>query len=623
MGFPQALVTFPGIKEIVSFEYSREHGISPGMAMLTLVPQKGWPAKRGPLTLTFGNFRLSMRDFFPDKLSFQFDQSGFLYKLRLLDRRIAWRYGKISGRYNLRLPNGPVDKIDPRTEATPETLIKQCLKAMGETKYNIAVDYLPDTWRPTVEWDYSSPAQELANLCDQFGMRVVLRMNDSVAIVPKGRGGLSGERAPLLPPGPIIQDSGNFDPPEKPKKIKFVCGGTRTEVDLSCEAVGDDIDGLVKPIDDLTYAPPGGWTTCPDLVAFLGVPLTPNNVNVNDAWNTLCSPRELAKQSIYRKYRITINDMNGKPVRPPGFKKNLEDVRQLLPFGTQLIEPTFDPDTGWYKPVQTIIWGAYARGNVNSHDVTEIERKDGSQVFLPIPIIKPKIDPVTGAKLTTFDTTAFAPDEWSIDPDTGIITFSRQVYRYFNNTDPSKQLIKPAIILIRAAVTVSDPVTFTVNRYEVDRELSNPTINDDYIVKDEDLFVRYVPTHYEKGNHSTQDGFSDNIQTVKKYANERLDAEERKFMTLGPRSVRYAGWQLVEMDGGVHQVAYSMSQAGAFTDACLNDELAVLTVSYSDRRFIEKLNGDKMNAVVNAANKLASEKAFAFSKVSGLTRTQR
>lgn len=639
MPHPQALVRFPGINEIVDFQYTLEHGISPGIATITCTPQKGWPAKTGNLVLTYGSEPpIILRGFVPDSLSFQFDGSGFLWKLRLLDRRVKWRYGEISASYNKRLPHGPVDKIDPKTERAVVVMMEVLLNAMGEKNFVIAKNYVPKLM-PAIFWDYANPAQELNNLCDLCGMRVVLLSDNRVAILPKGRGGLSGGLAPSLPNGPIIYDSGTFDPPGKPKGIVFVCGPTISQVDLLCEAVGDDIDGLVKPIDDLTYRPTNGWLTG-NLVTFRHVPLLPDNANVQENWFTLCSPRELAKQSIYKKYRITINGPSGKPVTPPGFKKPLTDVRQILPISQQLIEPTFDLKRGWYRPISNIVWGAFCRGTTNNVETTEVEFKDGSKGTLPIPLIYPRIDPDTGQVIKAFDSTVIFPDEYSIDPETGIITFSRRFLRFINNTDPEKLSVMPAVICIRTAVSVSNDVIhidkytsdidkdggtsgFIPERHLFRREMAGG-ISDDYAyVRDDDIFVRHVPKKYVRGSGMVSGTVESNIETVKKYVKERLDAEERKYQTKGPRHVRYAGWRNISTDGAIMQVSWSMSQSGAFMDASLNDEIAVVTVPYAERRILEKAQSTKADAALDAASKVASEKAFPFSRASGLTKSGR
>lgn len=639
MPHPQALVRFPGINEIVDFSYTLEHGISPGIATITCTPQKGWPAKQGNLVLTFGSMQpIVLRGFVPDSLSFQFDGSGFLWKLRLLDRRVKWRYGEISGLFNKRLPHGPVDQIDPKTEANVTFLMEMLLVAMGEKDPVIAKNHVPKL-KPYVFWDYSNPAQELSSLCDLCGMRVVLLPDNRVAVLPKGKGGLGGDLAPTLPSGPIIYDSGTFDPPEKPKGIVFVCGATIAQVDLVCEAVGDDIDGLVKPIDDLTYRPTNGWETG-NLVTFRHVPLLPDNANVQDNWFNYCSPRELAKQSIYKKYRITINGPSGKPVTPPGFKKPLTDVRQILPISQQLIEPTFDLKRGWYRPVNNIVWGAFCRGTTNNVETSEVEFKNGQKAVLPVPLIFPRIDPETGQILRAFDSTVIYPDEYSIDAETGIITFSRRFLRFVNNEDPTKMKVMPAVIYIRTAVSVSNNVThidryssdqeafgfscgFTPDRHLFRREMTGGIGKEYAYVRDEDIFVRYSPKKYVRGSGVASGVVESNIETVKKYVKERLDAEERKYQTKGPRHVRYAGWRNISTDGAIMQVSWSMSQTGAFMDASLNDEIAVVTVPYAERRILEKAQSTKADAALDAATKVASEKAFPFSRMSGLTKTGR
>ena len=622
MAIPQADVLFPGIKQVESFEYSREHGITPGTACITIAPQEFLPAKTGPLVMAYGRFRLVMQDFITDTLSFQFNQQGLLWRLKLIDGRWKWRYGEVSGHYNERLPHGPVEKLNPRTEATPEFLVKELFKAMGVKKYNIAS--LPNL-RPFVHWDKANPAQELADLCDKFGMRIVYRLNGSVAICPVGRGGMSGDREPLLPDGPIIQDSGTFDPPEQPDEIHFVCGPTRFEVDIPLEAVGDDIDGLVKPIDELSYAPkvkdaagnPGkkaDWSQA-DVVFFLDVPLVTGTIH---NWYNYVSPRELAKQSVYRKYRVRAyyNLASGKkPLKIEGCKTKIENVRQILPIGLQISEPTYDPETGWFKPVSSILWGIYTKGDANNYEWD----RDGKIDIKP-PILYQPRDPGTGQLLVSKDTTVIGPESWNMDPETGIITLSSQVKRITNPTNTANRRYLPAVLWLRTSVTVSDWNTLIPIRHVVKRTMPPPKLGTGpHIVRDDDIFLRVTP-QYSAGNpESSKDAPKDNMDIVKKYANERLDAEQKKFQTKGPRHVTYAGWISVDLDGGIVQVSWTMGKTGAFTAASLNDEIAVLTVPYQERRFIEKLRNDKLDQMLDEFNRNVGEKGYAFSRLSNVS----
>lgn len=69
---------------------------------------------------------------------------------------------------------------------SPQQLAKLCLDALGETNYDVSE--LPDTARPYVHWDEVRPAEALARLCDQFGCRVVLGVDDRVYVRQVGVG---------------------------------------------------------------------------------------------------------------------------------------------------------------------------------------------------------------------------------------------------------------------------------------------------------------------------------------------------------------------------------------------------------------------------------------------------
>lgn len=649
----EAIVTYPGLSNIISFNYTRGHGISPGFAMITCTPQYDFPARMGTLRMQYGNFAYEIKDCITDNLSFTFDESGQLWRLTMIDRRWKWRYGSISGRYNVRLPNGPVDKLDPRTEKTPGELIKLLLDAMGEA--DALVGQLPEFLRPSIYWDHANPAQELANLCDQFGMSIVLRADNRMAIFPRGFADLEGSSRTLeFPPEGIIVDSGAYDPPELPDTVKFVCGPSRFQTDLPLDAVGDDIDGLVKPINELSYAPKkrdagGNLTNQPDwsrgdIISFENVPLFNPGDDYNGAlWYNYVSPRELARASVFRKYRAraTIKISGGtksgyRPRTIEGYDKKIKDLRLLLPLGAELVEPTFDTVTGWYQPLNCIVWGIFARqeGVRNSYDIGNFRGVDEDNVdYVDVkpPMVFQARDPDTGQLIERLDATVIPPEEYSLDPDTGIFTFNARFFRFIAATDNETRKRKPAILWARIAVTICDDETFVPHREEVEFNTSDivgfqgsPKLGTkEFIIRDDDIFLRVEPT-YSPGNPQTSaENPKDNRDFIKKYARERVTAEMRKFQVLGPRYATYAGFIKADLTGDVCQVSYSLNQSGSTTSVSLNGEIAALVVSYSERRFLEKIRNEKLDQVMQAYNRMAFEDGYAFSKLSNLTRTGR
>jgi hypothetical protein len=165
------------------------HGTSPSVARLSLVPQATLPSEFGTLTLSFGSVSLELPGCRLDYGSVQRTTTGEISQVSILDRRWRWRFGQISGTYNIRrddasLEQGQAGAIS--SERTPQQLATLCLEAMAESQFDVSD--LPNDARPTVEWDREVPAQALAALCDQLGTQVVLQLDNRVALRRVGQG---------------------------------------------------------------------------------------------------------------------------------------------------------------------------------------------------------------------------------------------------------------------------------------------------------------------------------------------------------------------------------------------------------------------------------------------------
>lgn len=268
-------VSWPGAGAIESFAYSAGHGISPGVATVVTLPRANEkpPAEFGDLVWGDGLRVVRLRDCKVDALSPVRDSTGLSWTLTIFDRRWRWRtpqasFGKVSGRYNLPDDHG---KMVPWTLRKPVELARLCLKAMGESRYEIDLpdglgqltgnqyqDFLrlgqnfpQSKANPTVQWDYTPPAEALARLCDIFGRRVVYQpVSDKVLIAKLGEG-------KSLPTGPYESIGATIDAPEKPSRIGVAGSPIRFQFRLPMEAVGEEWNRAIVPIDDLTYRPDG------------------------------------------------------------------------------------------------------------------------------------------------------------------------------------------------------------------------------------------------------------------------------------------------------------------------------------------------------------------------------
>ncbi len=227
----QSLCLFDGVRQIESASFTLSHGVTPSVAQLTIIPQVA-PAipLDGTLVWTFGDVTILFPGCRVDKASFEYTQSGLVWRLSIFDRRWQWAFGQISGSYNVRranigdgglpaalalkefptvppapqVPQLQLGTIDVNTLATPQQLATLCFLAMGEAGFEVG--QLPNDSRPEVQWDHDNPAQSLANLCDLLGCRVSLGIDNVARIVRLGTGA-------LLPRVNIEAESAAIDPP--------------------------------------------------------------------------------------------------------------------------------------------------------------------------------------------------------------------------------------------------------------------------------------------------------------------------------------------------------------------------------------------------------------------------
>ncbi len=246
-GVLHGVASWPGVVSVSDCTYTCSQGISPGMAVLTCLPQLLPPSAEGTLLLSDGNVTIPLPGCKVQRAIDHKDPPyGETWTLEILDRRWRWREtGSISGQYNQK------DKHNyyyPWTVRTPTQLAALLLDAMGETGYEIL---LPDVGLPPCDWDHDNPAQLLSALCESLGCRVLYRIDtDSVLIAPVGEGG-------PLPTGgwSISKASPSFNAPAGPSTILLAGAPIRYQARFALQAVGLDWDGHYRPIEYLSYAP--------------------------------------------------------------------------------------------------------------------------------------------------------------------------------------------------------------------------------------------------------------------------------------------------------------------------------------------------------------------------------
>lgn len=529
----QPRFTYPGITDYESVSYTLSHGTVPGKIQVRCVAGTANPAAKGTARFTdpTTGATVLLPDCHIDSAHIELSPRGDkIIRFDIFDQRWRWRFGRISGQYNRRNEDG--SQIIPGTEKTPRELAKLCFDAMGVVRGDVSK--MPNKPRPFIDWDVRNPASALASLADTVGCAVVLKTNGRVSIEPVGL----GKDLPLN----VYSLSGDtgFDPPELPQGIEFVAGATKYQVDFDLEAVGEDVDGSIKPIDDLSYKPKGGWAFDTDWLD-----------------NTPPQFQELAQQSIFKMYRIKI------PKFLPGVEKKrenkLDSIDDVLPLLD--VQNDFDvmPD-GVKKRRKPWVYGLFAQGQ------TTLDQRRGKT---------PEPDLINN------------PDQhykrsFEVDAERGVVIFSEQVYEFVDNG--TKELKRPADIRLRVSVNWRRPGTRALEHWTQLRGRASARENPIVIHRSDIALERKLDVISFRP--------TDNEDQVKEQAKFYLDQAVAELQPRPIGSAQYVGIQPIEPDGAIRQVSWSIMSEGSIaskTVASLNTEQLVLDASYEEKRLFDKL----------------------------------
>ena len=556
----QGLASFPGIKQVVSAEMTFSHGITPSVITVHIVPQVNLPQLIGNFIFAFGPTVIILRDCKINRASVQTNASGQIYSFSLWDRRWRWQYGEISGNYNIQLSqamrqtlaqaivdatggDAPLDQAQIRSA---RELVILCLVAMGETVFDVS--QVSDAIAPPVHWDRSNPAQAIQQIADQAGCRVVLRLNNTILIAKIGVG-------KPLPPGQILDGNKSFKISNRPDGIKLVCGPTRYQAYFNLEAVGPDTDGTIKPIDDLSYRPAGGWTNDQG-------PSWSQVSNTPDPFDNVI-PRELAQSYIYKWYRITMEPIQEKiggrrQLHPiVGFNERIDNINQILPLMDQLNERNTQDFREQYK--KAFVYGKFF----------EMVHNGPQTVDPPMRLYDRKRYP------------------WQFLTDFGIVEFSYMVYlgEFTNNRLTSH---KPAELYLVCVANVMANRTLKLDRLEVPLALPGPRLGTGaLIVQRDEIFLEVTP-ELDADTGKLTGKIETNLQWISPAISHYLAGVALEFQDTEGIDVTYPGLVAIDLDGAIQQVAWSVGGGGARTRASRNTEFSNVVPPYKQRRLYDE-----------------------------------
>lgn len=605
MSAPAGLFDFPGINTIIGGTFTLSHGISPSIATIEIPPATNFAVPMGTLTISYGTgVRFSFPDCKLDMASLSTSESGRVWTVRLKDRRWKWEYGKISGVYNQRTPDGEFDTfpvlppkdltaaiLKAKGDKTPQELATLLLDAMGETNYDIS--QLPNTTRPAVNWVDANPAEELTRLCEPLGCHVVLGTDNRVRICLLGSGqSLSTTR--------IMSGGYGFDPPEMPDSLEFVAGQTVYQARLLLEAIGLDLDGIYKPLKDLSYNPFGEGET----YGWCGQ--NPETLQALIGTDTLSArTRNLALSTVFHDYRIT--DVSTQDMHVPNYG-TLTSIKQVLPLGDTLIDLqeftlTAPPVVGSElpQPAGAIVTGVFYRGNEDP---------------------KTFVNSTIGTKYT---------GGFSIDRERGIVHFNDPTFLIaLLSTDLTTSLATtpqtivksgsfaafPAKLVLECTFSIHHPDTRAAERYSQTKRLTNNKYGTQAkIIKREDERLEVRCRYQSQTNSSfsitnitslidaiaplTPDvrlpsvtnelgsGLNSASKGLKDRAKYYLDAAAAMYQPKQSLTASYPTLVNIQPDGRIHQVTWKVSESGATTEASENSEFDMSVPSYGERRAAE------------------------------------
>ena len=512
----QGRLSFPGLYKINRGTVSVGHGITPSAFTVTVAPQPQAPQEVGDLVLTYGRFSRTFKECKIDQVTFSRDGANLL-AVTLLDRRWKWAFGSISGHYNIRNPDGTIqgylNERDRRavsnTMRTPQELAILCLEAMGEKRYDVGD--LPNDARPSVEWEADNPAAALADLCEQLGCRVILQLDDSVAIRRLNTGG----NLPNIPT--LHRREQTIDPAELPDEVRLVCAASYYQADLLLDALAEEPDGSLVALDDVSYKPTGGWSIA-DVPEFNGI---------QD--QTL---RALAKRSVFRYFRPRM------PAQIPGYG-TVESVDQLLPLNDVQVDAV--DVAGRMEPKPSIVFGVWtSEGGSSENQAAELTpiRSDQDETVLT---------------------------DFSIDPERGLIITGDYVYKLEGQV-PNLTLAAPELVF-RSACTVREPETFAYLRYE--RVLPNRGRRfgtGPKIIKHDEIRLTHRCDYLAGRDGTFSPGpITTNKKEVNAEADYYLNEEAKNLTTTLVETLTYSGIYPIELDGTIQRVTYNIGAPFAST----------------------------------------------------------
>lgn len=443
----------------------------------------------------------------------------------VLDRRWRWiTAGRVYGNYNFEEKQGTLLR-----ERSPRQLAEILFLALGEAPGTFDVGELPNDPRPAKVWDAADPRDELERLCSEFGCVPLFDpISDRCSIATIGIGD-----APPNALGKIISVNRSIVTPPQPSGFRGVSAPVLFQTALALgEPVGREVDGSMKPIDELSYKPAGGWGTI-DPWDFKSL----NSEYTDPTTGETLYHRDLATASVWRYYRISGQASGGfSPQSLIGGPYAPTTVKDLGPFTGDLLDR--DLATNDRLP-------AYVRGTYADERLGYDNSKPNSRF----------------------------PGAVTIDSEKRIVSFSQPLFKYGANGAPEKA----DVTLIAAYAVSKDGVSV---RYEYAAPNVAPGLKAGELVDVHDDITREIiePNASQNGNAK------DNLADVDRQLIYYLTAAADKYRDANAANITFGGLLDYRLGGQLRSITWAFSASAVPTTQCSwNAERSTAVIPWDKR----------------------------------------
>ncbi len=333
-----------------------------------------------------------------------------------------------------------------------------------------------------------------------------------------------------------------------------------------------------------------GWE--PNLGQESAVPVNLQQYNLQGSVN----PRELARRTVYRWYRIKTTGSIDDPTKPP-----------LIPgWGVEDLSPDQMPPADGADEKGKRIQHLWQVLPIEDAQIVGYYDKLNGQNFAqkPAMIYGTFNDPFFGGvRDMQGDATAingpahsFCYYDHAIDAARGIVMFSEPVWKY--ETDGT---ISPADLVLRCVVNVKNPDDDPLAPRDHDRYTFETDVLEDeqqhdtgpMLLRRDDIAMFVVPT-YEWEDLAVPPvahvaSLTTNQEECDRQAAYAIDAALADFKTVFPQDITYMGLKDISPDGAIQQVSWSVGPQGAITRASRDTEWHPIIPSYRERQQIYDL----------------------------------